>query len=355
MLAVRDLVVRFAGRRDRPFAARPVVHAVNGVSFTVARGTAFGIVGESGSGKSTAALALMRLVRPTSGSIRIAGQDITALQGRALRTARRGFQMVFQDPFASLDPRRRVGALVREPMELLGVGDRADRNARAAALIEAVGLPRQAAEMFPHQFSGGQRQRVAIARALAPGPDLLVCDEPVSALDVSIQAQILNLLVRLRTELGLTMVFISHDLGVVQHVCDAVAVLYLGRIVEQAPTAALYGRPRHPYTWSLMAAAVAQGESGAAMRRRFLAPGEPPSPLAPPPGCHFSTRCPHAEARCRDTIPPLRVLDAGHHVACHRAEELDGPTFSHVAASPPEGVLASGAEGCGVVGTPGRR
>ena len=329
ILEVRDLVVRFPGRRARPFAPRPVVHAVNGVSFAVPPGTAFGIVGESGSGKSTAALALMRLVQPASGSIRLAGQDVTGLQGKALREARRRFQMVFQDPFSSLDPRRRVGALVREPLDLLAVGDPASRAQRTAAIIEAVGLPPQAAGMFPHQFSGGQRQRVAIARALAPGPDLLVCDEPVSALDVSIQAQILNLLSRLRQELRLTLVFISHDLGVVQHLCDTVAVMYLGRIVERAPTASLYGRPLHPYTWSLMAAAVAQGEAGALMRQCFLAPGEPPSPLAPPPGCHFSTRCPHVQERCRMTVPPLRALGPNHHVACHRAEELDGPSLFH--------------------------
>ena len=329
MLEVRDLVVRFPGRRARPFAPRPVVHAVNGISFGVAHGTAFGIVGESGSGKSTAALALMRLVQPAAGSIHVAGQDVTDLRGRALRRARRRFQMVFQDPFSSLDPRRRVGALVREPLDLLSVGDRTTRAARAAAMIEAVGLPVQAAGMFPHQFSGGQRQRVAIARALAPGPDLLVCDEPVSALDVSIQAQILNLLSRLRQELRLTLVFISHDLGVVQHLCDTVAVMYLGRLVEQAPTASLYGRPFHPYTWSLMAAAVAEGKTGALMRQRFLAAGEPPSPLAPPSGCYFSTRCPHVQEPCRVTVPPLRALAPGHHVACHRAEDLDGPTFLH--------------------------
>ncbi len=327
MLEVRDLVVRFPGRRARPFAPRPVVHAVNGISFGVAHGTAFGIVGESGSGKSTAALALMRLVQPASGSIHVGGQDVTDLRGAALRHARRRFQMVFQDPFSSLDPRRRVGALVREPLDLLGVGDRAGRAARASATIEAVGLPAQAAGMFPHQFSGGQRQRVAIARALAPGPEMLVCDEPVSALDVSIQAQILNLLARLQEELRLTLVFISHDLGVVQHLCHVVAVMYLGRIVEQAPTASLFGRSFHPYTWSLMAAAVAQGDAGAVMRHRFLAAGEPPSPLAPPPGCHFSARCPHAQERCRVVVPELRAVVAGHHVACHRADELDGPAM----------------------------
>ena len=332
MLTVRDLAVRFPGHRARPFAARPVVHAVNGISFSVAQGGAFGIVGESGSGKSTAALALMRLVQAAAGSIHVAGQDVTTLRGRALRDARRRFQMVFQDPFSSLDPRRRVGTLVREPLELLEVGDRSARTVRAAAMIAAVGLPPQAAGMFPHQFSGGQRQRVAIARALAPGPDLLVCDEPVSALDVSIQAQILNLLARLQRELRLTLVFISHDLGVVQHLCDAVAVMYLGRIVEQAPTAALFGRSYHPYTWSLMAAAVAQGEDGAIMRKRFLAPGEPPSPLSLPPGCHFAARCPHVQERCRASPPPLRAVAPDHAVACHRADELEVPALFDQAA-----------------------
>ncbi len=327
MLEVRDLVVRFPGRRARPFAPRPTVHAVNDVSFSVPDGTAFGIVGESGSGKSTTALALMRLVQPAAGSIHIAGQDVTGLSGAALRRVRRRFQMVFQDPFSSLDPRRRVGALVREPLDLLGVGERQARDARVAEMLEMVGLPRQAAAMFPHQFSGGQRQRVAIARALAPAPDLLVCDEPVSALDVSIQAQVLNLLTRLQKELRLTLVFISHDLGVVQHLCDTVAVMYLGRMVEQAPTASLYCRPFHPYTWSLMAAAIMRGDAGAPMRRQFLAAGDPPSPMAPPPGCHFSTRCPHAQDRCRASVPVRRRLAPAHYVACHRAEELARPAF----------------------------
>ncbi len=322
LLTVEDLVVRFRGPRPRPFAARAEVHAVAGISFTVARGAAFGIVGESGSGKSTAALALMRLLRVSGGQVSIEGQDVTALRGAALRRARRGFQMVFQDPFSSLDPRKRAGQLVREPLDLLAVGDPAGRAARAAATIEAVGLPADAAELFPHQFSGGQRQRLAIARALAPGPALLVCDEPVSALDVAIQAQVLNLLRRLQRELALTLVFISHDLGVVQYLCDEVAVMYLGRIVERAPTAALFARARHPYTWSLMAAALPEAGADPAWRSGFLVPGEPPSPLSPPPGCHFAGRCPHAQDQCRTASPALRVLEAGHWVACHRAEEL---------------------------------
>ncbi len=327
LLTVEGLVVRYGGTRPRPFAARPVVHALDGIGFTVARGTAFGIVGESGSGKSTAALALMRLVRPAAGTVRLGGTDLARLGGRALRRERRRFQMVFQDPFSSLDPRRRAGQLIREPLDLLDVGAPPDRAARVAAMMVAVGLSAEAAGLFPHQFSGGQRQRLAIARALVCGPDLLVCDEPVSALDVAIQAQVLNLLARLRRDMGLTLVFISHDLGVVQHVCDTVAVMYLGRIVEQAPTPLLFARPRHPYTWSLLAAAVAGGQAGAALRRRFLVAGEPPSPLAPPPGCHFAPRCPHAQDRCRTLVPPLREVSPGHQVACHRMEELAGPAL----------------------------
>ena len=322
LLVVEDLAVRFRGPRPRPFAPRAEVHALNGISFTVARGAAFGIVGESGSGKSTAALALMQLVRPAAGRVSIGGQDVTALRGGRLRQARRGFQMVFQDPFSSLDPRKRAGQLVREPLDLLAAGDPAGRAARVAAMMEAVGLPADAAALFPHQFSGGQRQRLAIARALAPGPALLVCDEPVSALDVAIQAQVINLLQRLQRDLALTLVFISHDLGVVQHLCDEVAVMYLGRIVERASKAALFARARHPYTWSLMAAASPQAGADPAWRSSFLVEGEPPSPLAPPPGCHFAGRCPHAQDRCRATPPTLRALEPDHWVACHRVEEL---------------------------------
>ncbi len=322
LLVIEDLVVRFRGPRPRPFAPRTEVHAVNGISFTVGRGRAFGIVGESGSGKSTVALALMQLVRPSRGRVSIDGQDVASLDRKALRRARRGFQMVFQDPFSSLDPRKRAEQLVREPLDLLGIGEPAGRAGRAAAMIEAVGLPPDAAGLFPHQFSGGQRQRLAIARALAPGPALLVCDEPVSALDVAIQAQVLNLLQRLQQQMALALVFISHDLGVVQHLCDEVAVMYLGRIVERAPTAALFAGARHPYTWSLMAAAAVQGGADPAVRRGVLAPGEPPSPLAPPPGCHFAGRCPHVQDRCRTVLPPLLALAPGHWVACIRAEEL---------------------------------
>jgi len=327
LLVVEDLAVRFRGPRPRPFTPRAEVHAVNDISFTVGRGQAFGIVGESGSGKSTTALALMQLVRPAGGRVSIDGQDVTTLGGSALRRARRGFQMVFQDPFSSLDPRKRAGQLVREPLDLLGIGEPAGRTGRAAAMIEAVGLPPDAAGLFPHQFSGGQRQRLAIARALAPGPALLVCDEPVSALDVAIQAQVLNLLQRLQQQMALALVFISHDLGVVQHLCGEVAVMYLGRIVERAPTPVLFARARHPYTWSLMAAA-AQGGAGPAVRRSVLVLGEPPNPLAPPPGCHFAARCPHTQDRCRTEAPPLRALAPGHWVACIRAEELgESPVF----------------------------
>jgi peptide/nickel transport system ATP-binding protein len=316
LVDVADLRVHFPLRRTG-FAPPARLHAVDGVSFQVRRGTTFGIVGQSGSGKSTLALALMRLVAITGGQVTIAGMQVTELRGRALRHARRAFQMVFQDPYASLDPRRRAGALVREPLDRLHLHDRAGRERVVAGLFDAVGLPAEAMRLFPHQFSGGQRQRLCIARALASAPALVVCDEPVSALDVAIQAQILNLLHRLQRERGLTYVFISHDLGVVQHLCDEVAVMYMGRIVEQAPARTLFATPRHPYTWSLIEAA--------AFGTSKLSRGEPPSPIAPPPGCRFAAQCPHVQPRCRAETPALLAVGPGHLVACLRVGELVGP------------------------------
>ena len=327
LLDVADLEVRFPAGRTRPFGPRAEVHAVDGVSFQVRRATTFGIVGQSGSGKSTVALALMRLVGISGGSIALDGAPLGTLRGAALRKARRDFQMVFQDPYASLDPRRRAGTLVREPLDLLEIGRPEERDAAVEVLLAQVGLPAEAARLFPHQFSGGQRQRLCIARALASRPRLVICDEPVSALDVAIQAQILNLMRRLQQQLGLTYVFISHDLAVVQHLCDEVAVMYLGRIVEQAPARELFSAPRHPYTWSLIAAAAFQGPEGAALRGRYLAPGEPPSPIAPPPGCRFSAQCPHTVDRCRAEAPQLRAAGPQHLAACHRMEELGVPEF----------------------------
>lgn len=286
LLSIKDLRVHF------PVSGGRTVHAVDGVSLDVRRGRTFGVVGESGSGKTTLALAVMRLVPITSGTITLGDQELGGLEGADLRQARRRFQMVFQDPFSSLNPRDRVGALVRQPMDLLDVGDGAARGARVIELMTQVGLRPEAANLYPHQFSGGQRQRIGVARALATNPDLVVFDEPVSALDVAVQAQVLNLIRRLQRESGLTYLFISHDLGVVRHVCDDVGVMYLGQIAELAPTDALYGEPLHPYTQALMAAAPSLSH------RRVSRPapiqGDPPSPINLPKGCRFAARCPMA-------------------------------------------------------------
>lgn len=323
LLEVNDLVVYFPAGRKRPFAPPSKVHAVDGVEFKIRRGTTFGIVGESGSGKSTTAQAIMRLVPVTAGRVSFRGEDIAALDGEALRRMRRHFQIVFQDPFSSLDPRRRIGDLIREPLDLLDIGKRSDRDERVRSLLGEVGLPPQAANLFPHQFSGGQRQRVCIARALAPEPDLIVCDEAVSALDVAIQAQILNLLKKLQRERGLTYIFISHDLGVIQHFCDEVAVMYLGKIVEQAPKATFFAQPRHPYSWSLVAAAAPPGPVRDALKQRYLLKGDPPSPVDPPPGCRFAQRCPFVADHCREALPELKPVGTGAWVACHRLDDIE--------------------------------
>ena len=241
--------------------------------------------------------------------------------------------MVFQDPFASLDPRRCAGDLVAEPLRLLEGLSRRQAAARLDALFAAVGLPADARSLFPHQFSGGQRQRLCIARALATEPDIIVCDEAVSALDVAIQAQILNLLAKLQAERGLAYIFISHDLGVVQHLCDEVAVMYLGRIVEQAPTRTFFSAPRHPYSWSLISAAVPAGPARDALKARYLVRGEPPSPIDPPAGCRFAGRCPFAVERCRAEDPALLATGPGHYVACHRVGEIEAPNFDRAQAA----------------------
>jgi peptide/nickel transport system ATP-binding protein len=322
LLDIDGLVVHFPAGRKRLFSSASKIHAVDGVGFKIRRGTTFGIVGESGSGKSTTAQAILRLVPLTAGQVLFRGEDIATLDREALRRARRHFQIVFQDPFSSLDPRRRVGDLIREPLDLLDIGSRSERDRRVRALLAEVGLPPQAADLFPHQFSGGQRQRVCIARALAPEPDLIVCDEAVSALDVAIQAQILNLLKRLQRERGLTYIFISHDLGVIQHFCDEIAVMYLGKIVEQAPRAAFFAQPRHPYSWSLVAAAAPPGPVRDMLKQRYLVKGDPPSPVDPPPGCRFAQRCPYAVDRCRQVLPALEMTDTGSYAACHRVDEI---------------------------------
>ncbi len=332
LLDVNDLVVHFPAGRKSPFAPPSFVHAVDGVSFRVRRGTTFGIVGESGSGKSTTAQAVMRLVPATSGQVVFRNENIMPLTGRALRDVRRHVQIVFQDPFSALDPRRRAGDQVREPLDLLKIGTKAEREERVRELFAEVGLPPQAADLFPHQFSGGQRQRLCIARALAPEPDLIVCDEAVSALDVAIQAQILNLLKKLQRERGLTYIFISHDLGVIQQFCDEIAVMYLGKIVEQATASALFAAPRHPYTWSLVAAAAPPGPLRDALKANYLVKGDPPSPVDPPPGCRFVQRCPFAADICRETLPILETVGEGHFVACHRVNEIARPDFHAIAA-----------------------
>jgi oligopeptide/dipeptide ABC transporter ATP-binding protein len=325
VLQVQDLRVHFALKRRTPFAAPQTVRAVDGISFEVARGRTFGIVGESGSGKTTTALAVMRLLDITDGTVRLSGEDFSALSGEALRSSRRKVQMIFQDPYSSLNPRMRAGAIVEEPLERMNIGTPDERRSRVRTLFEQVGLRPDQVSLFPHQFSGGQRQRIGIARALATRPELVVCDEPVSALDVAIQAQILNLLAALQREHGLTYLFISHDLGVVQYLCDDVAVMYLGRIAEQAPREALFEDPLHPYTWALLSAVPRLGGRRKGATGRVRLQGDPPSPINPPPGCRFSTRCPYAQARCREQEPLLREVRPGHRVACHLVDD-DGST-----------------------------
>ena len=299
------------------FGRSGVVRAVEDVSFDIARGEMLGLVGESGSGKSTLGRAVLRATVPTAGRITFDGQDITALKPRQLRPLRPRMQMIFQDPFASLNPRMTVGDIVGAPFVIQRKGlDRAERHARVVEALDTVGLPERAAERYPHEFSGGQRQRIGIARAFITEPDFLVADEPVSALDVSIQAQVVNLLMEIRRRLSLTVLFISHDLAVVGHVCDRVAVMYLGRIVEVADTRALFTGPRHPYTEALFAAVPIPDPT--LRRPRIVLQGDLPSPLAPPSGCAFRGRCRYALPACAETVPPLRPAGPGHLAACIR-------------------------------------
>jgi oligopeptide/dipeptide ABC transporter ATP-binding protein len=312
LLEVRDLFKHFPVRAGFLSRARGAVRAVERVSFSMEEGEVLGLVGESGSGKSTLGRLVLRLIAPSGGAIRFRGTDLAPLSAQALRPFRRQMQMVFQDPFASLDPRMSVGASIAEGMEIHGISTQAARKERVAALLRRVGLDPDHMRRYPRAFSGGQRQRIAIARALAVEPSLLVADEPVSALDVSIQAEIINLLRRLNRELGLSMLFISHDLAVVEMVAHRVMVLYLGRVVEIGPTAALYERPRHPYTEALLSASPGSG------RRRIVISGEIPNPSNPPSGCVFRTRCPYALPRCAETIPELVEVSPGHLKACIR-------------------------------------
>ncbi len=297
-----------------------LVKAVDGVSFALARGETLALVGESGCGKSTTARLVLRLIEPTSGSVHFEGQDITTVPGGTLRRLRRRMQIVFQDPFASLNPRMTVGDTLDEPLLIHGYGDAAKRRARVTELLQLVGLPPEHIRRYPHEFSGGQRQRIGIARALALEPALVVCDEPVSALDVSVQAQVVNLLGDLQQRLGLSYLFIAHDLAVVKHVATRIAVMYLGRIVETASRDALFERPLHPYTRALLSA-IPRPDPAQKLARQVPG-GDVPSPLNPPPGCHFHTRCPFVIDRCRTEAPALRAIVPEHFSACHRAEEL---------------------------------
>ncbi|HWK26967.1 MAG TPA: ABC transporter ATP-binding protein [Solirubrobacter sp.] len=317
LLEVEDLVVRFAVRGGLLFNRKAgEVHAVDGVSLVVTEGETLGVVGESGCGKSTLARSVVRLLRPTAGRIRFAGREITTAKPRELRPLRPQLQMVFQDPQASLNPRKRVGQILGVPLAQRGVRGR-EAEQRSRELLHRVGLNPEHLNRFPHEFSGGQRQRIGIARALAMGPRLIVLDEPVSALDVSIQAQVVNLLDDLQDELGLSYLFVAHDLSVVRHVSQRIAVMYLGKVVELSPAEELYVRPIHPYTAALLSAIPVPDPRENRARARTVVRGEPPDPVSPPPGCRFHPRCPRATEVCRTVEPPLVEHAPGHRAACH--------------------------------------
>ena len=318
LLQVTDLVKHFPIKSgvliDREVAR---VHAVDGVSLTLHEGETLGLVGESGCGKSTLCRAILQLVSPTSGSVRFAGQELVGRSRRDMRPLRREMQMIFQDPFSSLNPRKGVGQIIGDPMELHGLAKGAELRRRVQELLDRVGLQAEHYNRFPHEFSGGQRQRIGIARALALQPKLIIADEPVSALDVSVQAQIINLLEELQDEFGLSYLFVAHDLGVVRHVSDRVAVMYLGKIVETSAADALYRNPLHPYTNALLSAVPVPDPRKNAERQHITLEGDVPSPIDPPPGCRFHTRCASVTDICRSEEPALAELSAGHFAACH--------------------------------------
>lgn len=324
LLDVRDVAVHFPIKKG-VLIDRTVGHvkAVDGVSFAVRRGETFGLVGESGCGKSTLGRALINLAPPTAGEVVFDGTSLSQVKGERMRSLRARLQMVFQDPMASLNPRQNVESILTDPMRAHRVGEPSQWSAKVGDLLEMVGLPRSAAAKYPHEFSGGQRQRIGIARAIALEPDVVVADEPVSALDVSVQAQVVNLLDELQQRLNLTYVVIAHDLAVVRHISDRIGVMYLGRMMEEAPSDVLYDNPMHPYTLSLMSAIPIPDPVVEDQRERIFLPGDLPSPANPPSGCRFHTRCPFKRAqRCADEVPLMREVAPGHRVACHFAEEI---------------------------------
>jgi oligopeptide transport system ATP-binding protein len=330
LLDVQDLQMHFPLTRG-VILQRTVGHvrAVDGVSFTINRGQTLGLVGESGSGKTTIGRALIRLYKPTSGQVFYNGQNLVGLKGDDLWNMRRQIQMIFQDPFASLNPRYTIGSLIGEPMHIYQVGSRQEIRERTEELMRVVGLRSEYADRYPHEFSGGQRQRIAIARALAVNPDFIVADEPVSALDVSVRAQVLNLLQRLQQQFHLTYLFVSHDLSVVRHVSDRIAVMYLGKIVELADRDELYTSPKHPYTRALLSAIPIPDPKMEKKRQRIILSGDLPSPINIPGGCRFHTRCPMARAICREQEPAFEAKEGhAHYAACHFSEEVSSPLLT---------------------------
>jgi peptide/nickel transport system ATP-binding protein len=320
ILEARKLKIHFLVRRKSLFEKRQFVHAVDGIDLKIVSGSAFGIVGESGSGKTTAALGMIRLTPVTAGRIFFRQADITSIKGDELRKLRRHIQVVFQDPYSSLNPRLRAGKIVQEPLDRMRIFNKKERHERVESLFDQVGLRREQMTFFPHQFSGGQRQRIGVARALASEPDLLVLDEPVSALDVAIQAQLLNLFRKLKDRLSLTYVFISHDLGVVQYLCDHIAVMYLGMIMERAPRASLFRSPQHPYTQTLLKA-VPSIKGGLKPVPLSTVGNEQATAINPASGCRFALRCPHVMAVCKKIFPKLKEVAPAHMVACHLHSE----------------------------------